>query len=172
LPFQVRNKSNRKTCKEVRPGKDVHCKFIRVKRDIFTPERKDKREKKMKQKIFLCMITLLGLFSLALLSTNVPAGKVWALDTAPPNSPPIDASTIDQFVDPLPILDVTGASNGTIQTILASNSRIALFMREFRAKMLPSTFTPAKGTYKGTWVWGYLKYGTSLAVPPPPIPGR
>jgi spore coat protein A, manganese oxidase len=86
-----------------------------------------------------------------------------ALDTAPQNSPPIEASKIPKFVDPLPILDVTGAKNGTIQTIVAGTDQIPVEMQEFKARMLPTGFNPG-GSYDGTWVWGYVKGGTDTSV--------
>jgi hypothetical protein len=89
--------------------------------------------------------------------------NAWALDTKPPNAPPIAAGTIPQFADPLPILDVTGAPNGTIQTIVAGSSQIPVEMKEFKARMLPTGFNPG-GAYDGTWVWGYLQEGTDTSV--------
>jgi FtsP/CotA-like multicopper oxidase with cupredoxin domain len=65
---------------------------------------------------------------------------------------PLAGSSIPQFVDPLPVLSVAG---GPIETIVAGNSEIVLTMREFQARMMPSIFVPATGTYDGTWVWGY-----------------
>lgn len=57
---------------------------------------------------------------------------------------PLAGSSIPQFVDPLPSLDV----------ILAGASPIELRMTEFKAQVLP------KGSPK-TWVWGYLQPGQS-----------
>jgi spore coat protein A, manganese oxidase len=65
---------------------------------------------------------------------------------------PLPGSAIPQFVDPLPLLSVAG---GPMETIIANGSEITLMMREFRANVMPSTFVPASGTYRGTWVWGY-----------------
>jgi spore coat protein A len=103
----------------------------------------------------LLVVILLGFISVS---------GALCFDTAPPNGPPSAASSIDQFVDPLPILDVTGAPTGTIQTILAGTSQIQVDMKEFKARMLPHTFVPATGTYDGTWVWGYVKAGTDTTV--------
>jgi len=75
---------------------------------------------------------------------------------------PLAGSAIDQFVDPLPILDVTRAPNGTIQTVVAGTGQMEVDMKEFRANVLPSTFAP--GSYKGTWVWGYVTAGTDTNV--------
>ena len=57
---------------------------------------------------------------------------------------PLAGSSIPQFVDPLPSLDV----------ILAGASPIELRMTEFKAQVLPN------GSPK-TWVWGYLQPGQS-----------
>lgn len=75
---------------------------------------------------------------------------------------PLPGGDIDQFVDPLPILDVTGVSNGTIQTVIAGTGQMEVVMKEFRSDMLPHTFLP--GTYDGTWVWGYVTAGTDTSV--------
>jgi spore coat protein A, manganese oxidase len=76
----------------------------------------------------------------------------------------LDGSEIPQFASPLPVLDVTGVQSGTIQTILAGTSQIEIDMKEFRAKMLPDTFTPEAGKYNGTWVWGYVTADTDTSV--------
>ncbi len=55
---------------------------------------------------------------------------------------PLAGSSIPQFVDPLPSVDV----------IQAGASQIELRMTEFRTQVLPSGFPP-------TWVWGYLQPG-------------
>jgi spore coat protein A, manganese oxidase len=92
---------------------------------------------------------------------SVPSG----VSAAPAGQTPLDATSLDQFVDPLPVLDVTGASNGTIQTIAAGSKQIDIDMKEFRANVLPHTFVPASGgSYSGTWVWGYLKAGTDTSA--------
>jgi spore coat protein A, manganese oxidase len=72
-----------------------------------------------------------------------------AVATATAAQVPLDAATLDRFVDPLPQLDV----------VAAGTERIRLHMREFRTNVLPSTFEPASGAYGGTWVWGYLRDG-------------
>jgi spore coat protein A len=64
----------------------------------------------------------------------------------------LPGSSIPQFVDPLPLLSVAG---GPMETILAGTRQIRLAMQEFQARVLPTGFKPAKGTYGGTWVWGY-----------------
>ena len=101
--------------------------------------------------------------ALALVWVFLPSGQ--AASAALVGQVPLDPTSIDQFVDPLPILDVTGAPNGTIQTIVAGKSQIELDMKEFKANVLPHTFVPATGgSYGGTWVWGYLKAGTDASV--------
>jgi spore coat protein A, manganese oxidase len=98
----------------------------------------------------------------AVLVVVMSASGAWA---APAGQTPLPAASIDQFVDPLPVLDVTGLPNGTIQTILAGTSQIQIDMKEFRANVLPHTFVPASGgAYGGTWVWGYVKDGTDTSV--------
>lgn len=77
---------------------------------------------------------------------------------------PLPGSAIDQFVDPLPILDVTGAPNGTIQSVVAGTGQMEVDMKEFRANVLPSTFVPETGSYDGTWVWGYVTAGTDTTI--------
>ncbi|QXE89951.1 multicopper oxidase domain-containing protein [Geomonas subterranea] len=59
---------------------------------------------------------------------------------------PLAGSSIPQFVDRLPDLDV----------IPAGGDRIELRMREFKSMVLPAN---AVAGYTGTWVWGYLKPG-------------
>lgn len=61
---------------------------------------------------------------------------------------PLAATSIPQFVDPLPNLDI----------IVAGNDEIKLNMTEFQAETLPTgTFAP--GVKPLTWVWGYLQPG-------------
>lgn len=64
----------------------------------------------------------------------------------------LPGSSIPQFIDPLPLLDVAG---GPLETIIAGTAEIPLTMKEFKASVMPSAFTPASGTYTGTWAWGY-----------------
>lgn len=75
----------------------------------------------------------------------------------------LPATSIPRFVDPLPLLDVQG---GGMQTVVypAGETTTDLYMREFRANILPSTFQPASGTYTGTTVWGY-RTGAAPAAP-------
>jgi spore coat protein A, manganese oxidase len=66
---------------------------------------------------------------------------------------PLSGTKIPQFVDPLPVLSVSG---GPIETLIAGPGEITLNMLEFQANMMPSTFVPANGLpYTGTWVFGY-----------------
>jgi hypothetical protein len=66
---------------------------------------------------------------------------------------PLSGGAIPRFVDPLPLLSVAG---GPMETVIAGTSEITLTMREFRSKVMPSTFVPANGQpYQGTWTWGY-----------------
>lgn len=66
---------------------------------------------------------------------------------------PIDAGTLPQFVDPLPVLSVAG---GPITTLVAGPDEITVRMCEFRANMLPTGYVPPGDSYEGTWVWGYI----------------
>ncbi len=69
----------------------------------------------------------------------------------------LPGSAIPQFVDPLPLLNISG---GTMQTVIAGTDQVELHMREFKANMLPTgTFTP--GIKPETWVWGYIA-GTTV----------
>lgn len=68
--------------------------------------------------------------------------------------PQLEASSIAQFVDPLPKL----------HTIIAGQNPLELQMNEFQYNMLPTGFKPQSGTYSGTWVWGYQEPGQS-AIP-------
>jgi hypothetical protein len=69
---------------------------------------------------------------------------------------------IPQFVDALPILDVTGAPSGKMKTIVAGTDQIVLDMREFKSNILPTGFVLPEGKpYSGTYVWGYIP-GTAV----------
>ena len=72
---------------------------------------------------------------------------------------PLNSAKIPQFVDPLPLLS---AQTGSIETLDGTASQV-IYMREFQANVMPSTFVPAVGNYTGTWVWGYRS-----ADPPTP----
>lgn len=95
---------------------------------------------------------------LAVISLVVPSAFTNTVFAAQSPQIPLAGKSIPQFVDPLPILDLAG---GTIKTIVAGTSEIELHMREFQARMLPSTFVPATGSYTGTWVWGYINGPTA-----------
>jgi spore coat protein A, manganese oxidase len=116
----------------------------------------------MKKRLLFTIIALIGIFTL--IPASFAMAQTWAPNTTPTGQTPLVASTIPQFVTPLPILDSTGAPNGTIKTILAGNTQIDINMEEFRANMLPSTFVPETGTYDGTWVWGYVAAGTDTTL--------
>lgn len=127
---------------------------------------------KVKRKLWLFLgggLALVVVLALALVWLVLPSGKPVSAEhvsqTVHVGKTPLAAASIPQFVDPLPILDVTGASNGKIQTIVAGKGQIEVDMKEFRANMLPHTFKPASGSYAGTWVWGYVKPGTDLRKP-------
>ena len=64
---------------------------------------------------------------------------------------PLAGSAIPQFVDPLPLLDLTLSGNA-IDTIIADANEIELHMREFKANVMPTGSVPS---YTGTWVFGY-----------------
>jgi FtsP/CotA-like multicopper oxidase with cupredoxin domain len=65
---------------------------------------------------------------------------------------PLPGSAIPKFIDPLPLLSVAG---GPMETVIAGTAQVTLRMQQFLAKVMPSGFRPASGTYNGTWVWGY-----------------
>lgn len=80
------------------------------------------------------------------------AGNAFAQGT------PLSGTKIAQFVDPLPVLSVSG---GTIQTVLPSvlggTDNITLRMVEAQTNMMPTGFVPANGLpYTGTWVFRYV----------------
>jgi FtsP/CotA-like multicopper oxidase with cupredoxin domain len=111
-------------------------------------------EAKMKKRKPPWKAILFGGVSLMFL-TALSAGSALAQQT------PLAGSELDQFQDPLPVLDASGAGNHTIQTVLAGTSQMVVNMKEFRANMLPHTFVPeGGGPYDGTWVWGYVMDGT------------
>jgi FtsP/CotA-like multicopper oxidase with cupredoxin domain len=70
------------------------------------------------------------------------AGSPFALAQAG-QAPWLPGSAIRQFVDPLPDLHITAATDLTLR------------MQEFQSPVMPTGFVPAYGTYSGTWVWGY-----------------
>lgn len=86
---------------------------------------------------------VLALLFLALTAQGAPAVQ----------GTPLPGNKIPQFVDRLPLLNVI--PGGTMETVIAGTGEITLNMLEFQAKMMPSTFVPAVGTYTGTWVFGY-----------------
>ncbi|HSM93005.1 MAG TPA: multicopper oxidase domain-containing protein [Anaeromyxobacteraceae bacterium] len=77
---------------------------------------------------------------------------------------PLPAKNIPQFVDPLPVLNLTPATFGTtgLRTLVVNQQApvtpLQLSMCEFKSRILPSTFVPPVGsTYAGfTWTWGYI----------------
>jgi FtsP/CotA-like multicopper oxidase with cupredoxin domain len=92
----------------------------------------------------------------------IPPGGAVPVNAAAAQTP-LAGGSIPRFVDPLPLLSVAG---GPIETVVAGTSEITLSMREFRAKVMPSTFVPADGQpYQGTWTWGY-RLGRSAPVQP------
>ncbi len=74
---------------------------------------------------------------------------------------PLPGSAIPQFVDPLPVLDLTASGTAGIDTLVAGAAEIQLLMRTFKANIMPSTFVPATGTYTGTWTFGYINGATA-----------
>ncbi len=82
------------------------------------------------------------------LSINVAAAPPAAI--GPVRFP---GNKIQQFAQPLPLLDAAG---GTIQTILDDGSEIPIRMVELRSNILPPSFKPANGLpYAGTAVFTY-----------------
>ncbi len=105
----------------------------------------------MKNKFLFSVILVLMLVALVL-----PVAPLTAAPPPPPAQTPLSAISITQFVDELPILDITGATNGSIKTVVAGNVQIVEYMQEFKSYMLPKNFVLPNGTaYSGTWVWGY-----------------
>lgn len=95
---------------------------------------------------------------LALLLSILPVGSarpsaVFAAKPVPVGPIRLNANKIQQFAQPLPLLDVAG---GSIQTILDDGTQIPIRMAELRADILPPGFRPANGLpYQGTAVFGY-----------------
>lgn len=80
------------------------------------------------------------------------AASSWAVQGTP-----LPGSKIPQFVDPLPLLDLTASGTIGIDTIIAGPDEIRLSMCTFKANIMPSTFVPANGLpYTGTWTFGYI----------------
>ncbi|MBI5696332.1 MAG: multicopper oxidase domain-containing protein [Nitrospirae bacterium] len=67
----------------------------------------------------------------------------------------LPGSSIPQFVDPLPLLDIQGGPIATAVFPDTTAAPLEIRMREFKANVMPSTFVPAWGSYNGTTVWGY-----------------
>jgi FtsP/CotA-like multicopper oxidase with cupredoxin domain len=61
---------------------------------------------------------------------------------------PLPGSSIPQFIQPLPLLEVAG---GSIETVVGETA-ITLTMHEVQTAMLPPGFLAG---YTGTWVWSY-----------------
>jgi FtsP/CotA-like multicopper oxidase with cupredoxin domain len=69
---------------------------------------------------------------------------------------PLPGNKIPQFVDPLPLLNLTTGTTTGIETLIADEGEITLNMLELKANILPSNFVPANGQpYTGTSVFGY-----------------
>ena len=82
---------------------------------------------------------------------------------APSPQVPIAGSSIPQFVEPLPQLqlDATKFGQSGLATIVATDtsftSPLQLSTCEFKSNVLPSTFVlPSGAAYTGTWTWGYV----------------
>lgn len=86
----------------------------------------------------------------------------------PPPQVPLAGKTIPQFVDPLPILDITGLTNGTMVTADGTQDTLNLYMQPLTAKILPTTvpfILPNGSPYTGTKVFGYRTTITDPATP-------
>lgn len=103
----------------------------------------------MKRRISIALSFALSmLLVVSLMPTPVFAAKPGRTDPVQ-----LPGSKIQQFAQPLPLLDIAG---GSIQTIIDNGSEIKMRMVELRAKMLPKSFRPANGhPYKGTAVFSY-----------------
>ncbi len=89
----------------------------------------------------------------------IPLG--WNAPGALAQQVPLPGNKIPQFVDPLPVLDLTAGGTAGIDTLIAGPAEIELLMRTFQANIMPSTFVPATGTYTGTWTFGYINAATA-----------
>ncbi len=85
---------------------------------------------------------------------------------APSPQVPLPASSIPQFVEPLPLLNLDPEAFGRgLATIIANGTSfedpLQLSMCELKAKVLSSTLVLPNGTsYAGTWTWGYVPGGS------------
>jgi FtsP/CotA-like multicopper oxidase with cupredoxin domain len=83
---------------------------------------------------------------------------------------PLPANQIPQFVDPLPVLDLSASGTAGVDTLIAGTAEIELHMRTFKASIMPSTFVPANGLpYTGTWTFGYVN-GSAVPTAPRTTP--
>jgi FtsP/CotA-like multicopper oxidase with cupredoxin domain len=74
----------------------------------------------------------------------------------------LEGEMISQFLDPLPLLDLTASGTNGIDTLIATSAEIELHMREFKANVMPTGFKPANGLpYAGTTVFGYINGTTT-----------
>lgn len=107
------------------------------------------------------LLKKISIFTFTLLVvTNI----LMTVAAAPPvvtNPVQFPGSKIQQFAQPLPLLDAAG---GTIQTIFDDGTEIPIRMVEMRAKILPPSFKPANGTvYSGTAVFTYRASADPIA---------
>jgi spore coat protein A, manganese oxidase len=127
----------------------------------------------MKTKLYPLFLVLL-IAGMLLASCSTPSTSTFPVTTTSTATPtaslsptpvvqvPLDGSTIPQFVEALPLLDITGAPSGVMKTIVAGSNQIVLDMREFKSNILPAGLTlPGGEVYSGTYVWGYLP-GTAI----------
>jgi spore coat protein A len=70
----------------------------------------------------------------------------------------LPGNAIPQFIDPLPLLSVSGGSMQTVlPSMLGGTDNIVLNMVEAQVNMMPTGFVPVNGQpYSGTWVFRYV----------------
>jgi hypothetical protein len=101
-----------------------------------------------KKTLLLIMLSFFLLIGSPLFTTGATAQVVQT---------PLAGKRLPQFVDPLPLLDLTASGTVGIDTLIAGAAEIELHMREFKANVMPTGFVPANGLpYAGTSVFGYI----------------
>ena len=108
----------------------------------------------MKRKYLFILLASITMLAMLLPGASVSAQEVdW--NPVYTTQTHLDPTTIDQFASPLPVL---AAAGGSIETIVAGTSQLEIDIKEFKANVLPDSFTPSGGDteYAGTWVWGYV----------------
>jgi FtsP/CotA-like multicopper oxidase with cupredoxin domain len=84
-----------------------------------------------------------------LVANGLGWSRLLAAQAAPATQTPLPGSSIPQFIEPLPLLEVAG---GPIETIVDTGDQVTATMREILSQTLPPG---AVAGYSGTWAWRY-----------------